>query len=239
MLSSIVLAIILLGLAWLIYTISQELIKANSDDPQVWEKEIQAFEKAASKQKPPKDAVLFVGSSSIRFWKSLRADMSPIPVIQHGFGGSRLAALTHYTERLVNIHKPKVVVVFSGSNDITPKRKAEPQLLLSLFEEFVERVRADLADVPIYYIGITPSPIRWKIWPIAQQANRLIHDFCEQTEGVQFIDTTDIWLGADGLPDRSNYLWIDKLHPSKRGYANWTKILRPVLINHYPELQRE
>lgn len=36
-----------------------------------WEKEIAAFEKADATNPPPKGAILFIGSSTIRMWKNL------------------------------------------------------------------------------------------------------------------------------------------------------------------------
>lgn len=215
-----------------------EISKARSDDPHVWERDIRTFERAARKHPPPSNATLFVGSSSIRFWRSLKDDMHPIPVIQRGFGGSRLAALDFYAERLVE-NNPRVIVVFCGTNDITPKYSKEPQQLLESFRSFVTKVRAKLPDVPIYYIAITPSPSRWKVWPIAQQVNQLIRDYCEHETHLHFFDTTAVWLTDDGLPDPANYLWIDRLHPNKRGYANWTRLIRPILLEYYPEYAKQ
>jgi len=214
-----------------------EIFKAFSEDPAVWEKEIRKFEEAARKTPPPANPALFVGSSSIRFWRSLEKDMAPIPVVQRGFGGSKLAALDYFAERLVDVNSPRVIVVYSGSNDITPKRSKEPGQLLGSFRSFVEKVRVKLPDVQIYFIGIAPSPCRWKAWPTVQQTNRLIHNYCETEAGVDFIDTTELWLGPDGLPDKANYLWIDRLHPNKQGYAKWARAIRPILLAHYPEYQ--
>lgn len=221
------------------YRIFREIAKANSDDPRAWEKDIQAFEAAARKHPPPTNATLFVGSSSIRFWRTLKKDMYPIPVIQRGFGGSRLAALAFYAERLIDVNDPKVIVVFSGTNDITPKHAEDPQRLLESFKAFVETARRKLPGTHIYYIAITPSPYRWQVWPIAQETNRLIQDYCEKEIGLDFIDTTKLWLGEDGRPDPANYLRIDRLHPNKRGYAKWTGVIRPLLLGHYPELEEQ
>ena len=51
-----------------------------------WESSIQAFEAQDVESPPPEGAVLFVGSSSIAFWHSLKKDFAPIPVINRGFG---------------------------------------------------------------------------------------------------------------------------------------------------------
>jgi len=230
----IYLALGLLVLAFMFFTI-RELVKARSEDPRVWERDIRAFEKAARKHPPPKNATLFVGSSSIRFWRSLQDDMQPIPVVQRGFGGSKLAALDYYAERLVDVDSPRVVVVFCGTNDIGLMQAKEPEQLLESFRSFVGKVKAKLPEIRIYYIAITPSPLRWKLWPVAQETNRVIRQFCESEANLDFIDTTALWLGPDGLPDRSNYLRIDRLHPNSKGYAKWTSVIRPLLLRHYPE----
>ena len=61
-----------------------------------WENEIAAFEAADKTNPPPRDAVLFVGSSSIRLWQTLRQDFANYPVIQRGFGGSQIADSTSF-----------------------------------------------------------------------------------------------------------------------------------------------
>jgi hypothetical protein len=68
----------------------------DGDDPRRWEDTINEFEKTARSSPEPKDAVVFVGSSSNRRWSTLRDDMAPIPVIQRGFGGSRLGDAAYY-----------------------------------------------------------------------------------------------------------------------------------------------
>ena len=40
--------------------------------------------------------ILFAGSSSIRFWKSLEKDMNPLKVLNRGFGGSIFSDLTQF-----------------------------------------------------------------------------------------------------------------------------------------------
>ena len=41
--------------------------------------------------------------------------MQPLPVVQHGFGGAKLADVAYYAERLVNDYRPRAVVVFAGT----------------------------------------------------------------------------------------------------------------------------
>ena len=62
-----------------------------------WEPEIAAMEAADRASPPPKNALLFVGSSTIRMWSTLAADYPEQRVINRGFGGSELVDSTHFT----------------------------------------------------------------------------------------------------------------------------------------------
>ena len=224
----------MLAASWPAWRLFVELDKARSEDPLVWEEDIRALEEATRGSLPPGEAVVFVGSSSIRFWDSLHADMAPIPVIQHGFGGAKLNDLVYYADRLVSAYRPRAVVVFAGTNDITPSAAKAPEVLLASYREFVGKVRQQQPDLPIYYIAITPSPWRWEVWPIAQTANALIVDFCATAGELHFIDTGRVLLDSQGEPDPSNYVF-DGLHLSEKGYRIWTGIIRRRLLADMPE----
>jgi lysophospholipase L1-like esterase len=226
--ASLVAGTLLLIAAWPAWQLYGEIRKSASEDPLVWEEDITALE-AATAERASSDSIVFVGSSSIRLWSSLERDMQPFPVIQHGFGGAKLADLEFYAERLVNSQRPRAVVVFAGTNDIHPGRTKPPKTLLATYRRFVERVRADLPEVPIYFIGITPSPMRWEVWQTAQQTNRLVREFSEREPGLEYIETGPALLGADGEPNPDNYIF-DGLHLSEAGYARWTEIIRGRLL---------
>jgi lysophospholipase L1-like esterase len=228
------LILVLLVPSWLGFRLSQEIGKRNSEDPLVWEADIAVFEVAAQAAPPPVDAVVFVGSSSIRLWGSLVQDMAPIPVIQRGFGGAKLNDLVHYADRLVNVYQPAAVVVFAGSNDITPGSVKTPKQLLSSYREFIARVRADNSELPVYYVAITPSPRRWEVWPNARAVNAAIKDYSQSTPGLFFIDTGQALMNAEGEPDSDNYMF-DGLHLSDQGYSVWTSIIRPRLLADFPQ----
>src|SRR6185312_14197633 len=53
-----------------------------------WEKDIAAFEARDKTNPPPANGILFIGSSTIRFWTTLATDFPGQPVINRGFGGS-------------------------------------------------------------------------------------------------------------------------------------------------------
>jgi lysophospholipase L1-like esterase len=78
-------------------------------------------------------------------------------------------------------------------------------------------------------VAITPTPSRWKFWPVVQEANGLIREATRSDPCLRFIDLTNHLLGADGRPDRSLYRF-DRLHPNQKGYARWAAVIKPVLL---------
>src|SRR3954465_3242868 len=70
-----------------------------------WEADIEAFEKQDQRNPPPAHPILFVGSSTIRFWKV--SDAFPgLPVLNRGFGGSETSDVLYYFDRVVARYHP-------------------------------------------------------------------------------------------------------------------------------------
>lgn len=190
-----------------------------------WEQEIQQLEAKDKAEKDPSNAILFTGSSSIRLWKTIATDMQPYTVIQRGFGGSKFSDLYFYTERIVQPHDFRAVVIFvandiSGSNlDRTPKEVA------ATFQEIVKKIRQVKPTKPIFLIEITPTNSRWKVWSEIKEANRLLKKACGKFKDVHFIETTAAYLDSTGKP-RSDLFIKDQLHQNQEGYKIWTAIIK-------------
>ena len=80
--------------------------------------EIEAFEKLDSQINYPDKSILFIGSSSIRLWTTLKDDMVPYNVIQRGYGGAHFRDIIYFTERILADHNLKMLVCFIA-NDIS------------------------------------------------------------------------------------------------------------------------
>ena len=198
------------------------------ENPLRWQGDIEAFERTAAVEPPPADAVLFVGSSSIRRWKTLHADMQPLPVIQRGFGGSRLFDSIYWADRLILAYAPAVIVMFSVTNDIAGKEPKSPAAVGSLFEQFVTRIRSSLPHTPIVYIAINPTRARIQHLDLVLETNALIASLCAQDRTLYFVDTASSLLDSDGRPDQQWFV-NDQLHLNERGYASWTEQLKPLI----------
>lgn len=192
-------------------------------DPNRFAREIDAFAQWDSKNATPADPILFVGSSSIRMWRTREA-FPDSPVINRGFGGSHISDVIHFAERIVIPYEPGVIVFYAGDNDIANGKSAAR--VLTDYRRFVTYVRQAYAHVPIVFISIKPSGSRWRLWPQMKKANGLVADFSERDARLFFADLATPLLGTDGTPDPALFL-DDKLHLNARGYAVWNKAFMP------------
>ena len=60
-----------------------------------------------------------VGSSSIRFWRTLKQDFPDRTVINRGFGGSTVWEVDHYFDRVVAPYKPKEIVFYDADHEMS------------------------------------------------------------------------------------------------------------------------
>jgi lysophospholipase L1-like esterase len=191
-----------------------------------WEPEIRAFETADMTNPPPKGAVLFLGSSSIRLWKALAQDFPQHQVINRGFGGSQIVDSAHFAERIVFPYQPRLIVMYAGGNDINAGKS--PEQVHADFQAFVAKVRARRPETRIAYISIAPNPARWAQVERVKVANKLIKDFCLPHGKLTFIDVFPHMLGPDGQP-RPEIFSEDRLHMNAQGYALWKDLVAPFL----------
>ena len=191
-----------------------------------WEAEIKAMEAADAASAPPQGGIAFIGSSSIRLWKTLADDFPGLPVLNRGFGGSQIAEATHFAPRILLPLAPRLVVVYSGGNDINAGRT--PADVEADFRAFVSRVHQALPRTRIAYISIAGNPARWAQVERVKEANARIEAFTKTDSRLVFIDVFPHMLGADGLP-RPEIFVADRLHMNAEGYKIWTKVVGPYL----------
>ncbi len=190
-----------------------------------WEPEIQKLEELDKREHYPDDAVLFIGSSSIRRWESIAEDMAPWKTIRRGYGGARFSDLAVFVDRLVQPHEFSALVIFVG-NDIAGKPEdKEPEEVVKLFEHIVGRVRVHHKEQPIFLLAVTPTSSRFEVWPEINRMNKLLEDFCKDHSKLHFIDTSMAFLGPDGTP-RDELFVKDLLHLNREGYRLWAGILQ-------------
>ena len=179
----------------------------------------------------PEDVeVLFTGSSSIRFWNSLEEDMRPLKVLNRGFGGAHIVHVNYHFEDVVSRYNPQAIVFFCGTNDITALKTAKETV--EDFKIFQNKVRTNLPNVPIFVIGIKPTPAREYIEEEELEYNKLIADLAAKDELLSYIDIWDAMLSEEG--ERIPELFVeDGLHINAKGYEIWTKLVRENLKQRF------
>lgn len=192
-----------------------------------FEKDIQKSEELDTNLQPQKDAVLFVGSSSIRRWRTLEQDFAGINVINRGFGGALFSDVIHFFDRIVTPYQPRVIVVYAGSRDLRSNGDG-PEEVLGVFKKFQGMVGAELPETRTCYVSMKPSIKKWNTIHLDREANRLIEDYSKKTPRVEF---SDIWLPmvAESSPPPKKYFAPDLNHPSHEGYKLWAKVIRPFI----------
>ena len=180
-----------------------------------WEKEIAAFEKSDAVNPPPKGAVEFVGSSTIRLWKTLAQDFPDRSVINRGFGGSQIEDATHFAPRIIFPYAPSMVFIQAGSNDLNAGKT--PGQVFADLKEFVSTVHSRLPQTKIFFISLRPTVKRWKQHEQELELNQLVKGFAQKGSELNYVETYDLSMGPNGQ-SRPELFGPDKLHLNAQGY---------------------
>ena len=193
-----------------------------------WEPAIKAFEAQDAKKSPPKDAILFIGSSSIRWWRTDQL-FSEFPVINRGFGGAQTSDINYYLNRIVVPYKPKVIVFYCGGNDLAQKT---PEQVFLDFNSFYVSVHNALPKTRIIYMSLKPGPASWSTRQLCYEVNNRVKTLCEKQENLFYVDVATGMLNSKGLPDPNDYQ-KDGVHLTYRADIKWAALLRPTLRKIY------
>ncbi len=219
---------------FILITFSCSPLKKYEETAAKWQNDISKLENLDKSEKYTDNAILFIGSSSIRAWYSMQEDMIPYETIRRGYGGAHYSDIIHFSKRLVKNHNPKAILIFVA-NDIKGNNKSDlysknlpdrsPQEVKKLFKLVVSQIRTIHQTIPIFAIETTPTSSRWKAWPKISMANDLIKKYCNSKQDLHYISTRDFYIGKNGLPT-DEFFKKDMLHLNKKGYALWAKIIK-------------
>jgi len=196
---------------------------------QPFSNEIAAFKKQDAVSFPPKNEILFVGSSSFRMWKDVKTAFPNHTIINRGFGGSALPDVIRYADEIIFPYQPKQIVIYCGENDIASSDTVTGEMTRDRFKILFEMIRNKLPDVPVAFVSIKPSPSRWKMKDRMIAANKLIKKYLKKQKHTKYISIWKPMLGEDGKPMPDIFLG-DNLHMNAKGYAIWQKIIEPYLL---------
>lgn len=197
---------------------------APDPNPGRFAKAIETFTAWDIKNSFPENAILFVGSSSVRLWPTATAFPGK-SIINRGFGGSEISDVIHFYDQVIKPYAPTKIFLYAGDNDIERGKTADQ--VFEDYKELVAMVQSDFPKVELIFISIKPSKQRWEKWPQMMEANRMIRKFSEEQPNLRYADLATPLLDADGNP--LDVFVDDGLHLNERGYFLWQQALAPYL----------
>ena len=190
-----------------------------------WSKDIAAFDELNASQKPNPNAVLFIGSSSIRRWNTMAADLTPYQTIRRGYGGAKYSDMAVFAKRIVQPHQYRAIVMFVGNGIVGSKDDLRVDEIECLTRHIIEQSQQHQASAPFFIIEITPCEKRFDVWPTIRKANAILRKVALTTPNTYFIPTASNFLNAEGQP-RSELFVDDKLHLNADGYTLWSRLIK-------------
>jgi lysophospholipase L1-like esterase len=192
-----------------------------------FENQILQFERNDAETPPEPGGIVFVGSSSIRRWSNLEEAFPTVgPVLQRGFGGSRMRDLIEVADRIVFPYQPSVIVVYEGDNDLAAGMT--PSEVEADFVEFLDHVRDRLPESRVLILAVKPSFSRWKLLPEVEETNAALIRLAVRRENVEFVDVFNAMLGPRKSLAHDDFV-KDGLHLSEKGYETWIEVITPWL----------
>lgn len=190
-----------------------------------WEAAIVKFEAADAKNPPAPGGIVFVGSSSMVYWKTDEA-FPELGIINRGFGGSQTSDSLEFADRIIIKYKPRIVAIYAGDNDIAAGKSVET--VVDDTKKLFAKIHKALPQTRIIYVAIKPSLARWKLVDKMRAANARIKEITENDKRMRFLDIDTPSLGEDGKPRKELFV-SDGLHLSQAGYDIWNELMRPLL----------
>lgn len=198
-------------------------------EPAPFRDEIDAFKRQDSIHPPPKNEILFIGSSSFNKWTDVQDYFPGFPIINRGFGGSSLPDVIRYAGEIIYPYEPREIVIYCGENDLAASDTVTPQLVANRFKTLFGMIRNRFKKIPVVFVSIKPSPSRQRLMPRMEETNRLVRAFLKKKKKAIFIDVYHKMLTKAGQPIPSIFL-DDSLHMNQDGYHIWQNEIAPHLL---------
>ncbi|MEI9909431.1 MAG: GDSL-type esterase/lipase family protein [Bacteroidota bacterium] len=191
--------------------------------------DIQNFKKQDAISFPPKNAILFIGSSSFTNWKDVQDYFPGLAIINRGFGGSTLLDQLRYEKDIIFPYQPKQIVIYCGENDLASSDSIQAGMVYERFKTLFNDIRDKIPNVPIAFISLKPSPSRRHLMEKMDKANIFVRAFLNMQKNTVFIDVYHKMLNEAGQPLPEIFL-DDSLHMNAKGYTIWQEAIEPYLL---------
>ena len=195
--------------------------------PTRYQADIDKFIRADSASMPPANGIEFVGSSIIRLWSTLGEQMAPLPAYNRGFGGSRTPDVLYYMDRIVLPYRPRFVVYYCGSNDVSAGENADA--IVGRVQEFHQRLLRELPATRMFFVSVLHAPEKRRKWAVVDSVNAQMRRYAAAATNIEYIDINPPLLDLKGEVQGALYL-PDSLHYRPEAYVRFTEVIKPVLM---------
>lgn len=174
-----------------------------------------------------KNPTLFVGDSFFdekNCWTSFYSDFEDLNCVSVGISGSQTSHWYDARDRLIKAWAPKNIVIHIGTNDINDNTVTlTVDQYYARITEFLETIINEYPETPVYYFGIEDrnGDQGGKNAYSSAVTEKIKNEFTKEHATFHYLDTPAIY-NAD--PDV--YVSADNIHPSKKGYEVYTKMLK-------------
>ncbi|QXV65436.1 hypothetical protein INP83_20580 [Mucilaginibacter sp. 21P] len=193
-----------------------------------FDNEIRDFKQQDSLKFPPKNGILFIGSSSIRKWTDLEQRFAGKTIIRRGVGGCTIEQLVdYYTPYIMYPYQPRKIFIYAGENDIAAGKSGE--FTARQFYQLWAMIKQNLPNAEIYYMSIKPSPSRAKYFAEVSRANTLIKNFIKGKRKSHYVDVASVILNPTTQQPDTSLFESDMLHLNSKGYDKWQAVLMPLV----------
>ena len=133
-------------------------LMSSAQDPNRFKQQVDQLVEKEYNFNSDKKLVIFTGSSSVRIWKDIQTYFPEYNIINNGFGGSHFSDLIYFYDELITKHKPEILFIYEGDNDIAGNKK--PSKILKQAKSLIKQIKHDLPQTKVVLISPKPSIAR-------------------------------------------------------------------------------
>ncbi|WP_077402507.1 GDSL-type esterase/lipase family protein [Cellulophaga omnivescoria] len=178
-------------------------------------------EKYSSKRNSTQPSIVFTGSSSIKYWKTIQKDFPNKNIINTGFGGSTAEDLLFFTDDLILAYNPKQVFIYEGDNDIAGNRNCN--LILTQLKQIITKIKSANTTTQIVLISVKPSIARWHLKKDYKKLNRKYKKIAKKDPNISYVDVWKPMLNGNKV--KTDIFTKDNLHMNAKGYQIWQSVI--------------
>jgi hypothetical protein len=115
-----------------------------------------------------------------------------------GFGGAQIEDVNSWFDQVVAPYRARTIVFYAGENDIDAGKPAAEAV--ADFDKFMARKTKLLRPVPVYFISLKPSKLRFKQFARQTQVNDAIRGRAARRDDLHCLDVVSPMLAGSPRP---------------------------------------